>query len=356
MQAVEPAATELGGTKPACEALGVSRASYYRYRAPKRERPPRPKPPRALSEQERQVVLDTLNDDRFVDQAPAQVYSALLDQRVYLCSVRTMYRILEVNGQVKERRNQLRHPTYAKPELLATAPNQLWSWDITKLKGPVKWTYFYLYVVLDVFSRYVVAWLLAEQESSRLAKQLLEQAFENENIKPGDLTLHADRGSSMKSHTLAQMLADLGVTKTHSRPHVPDDNPFSESQFKTMKYRPEFPKRFGSMADGLAFTRPFFHWYNHEHHHSALGFLTPAQVHYGLADDVLAHRREVLERAFHEHPERFPSGLPRPTSPPREVWINPPPATNEEEAPSSQVTIKQLTPSSSEPLIQVASK
>jgi putative transposase len=356
MQAVEPAATELGGTKAACEALGVSRASYYRYRAPRRERPPRPKPPRSLSGQERQVVLDTLNDERFVDRPPAQVFATLLDQHVYLCSVRTMYRILEVNDQVKERRNQLRHPNYAKPELLATAPNQLWSWDITKLKGPVKWSYFYLYVVLDVFSRYVVAWLLAEQESSQLAKRLLEQAFENENIQPGDLTLHADRGSSMKSHTLAQLLADLGVTKTHSRPHVPDDNPFSESQFKTMKYRPEFPNRCGSMEDGLAFARPFFHWYNNEHHHSALGFLTPAQVHHGLGDDVLAHRREVLERAFHEHPERFPGGLPRPTTPPREVWINPPATTTEEEQPSSQVTIKTLTKTDSEPLIKVASK
>jgi putative transposase len=213
-----------------------------------------------------------------------------------------------------------------------------------------------LYVVLDVFSRYVVAWLLAEQESSQLAKRLLEQAFENENIQPGDLTLHADRGSSMKSHTLAQLLADLGVTKTHSRPHVPDDNPFSESQFKTMKYRPEFPNRCGSMEDGLAFARPFFHWYNNEHHHSALGFLTPAHVHHGLADEVLAYRRQVLEQAFHEHPERFPGGLPRPTAPPREVWINPPPATNEEEAPSSQVTIKTLTTTDSEPLIKVASK
>lgn len=356
MQAVEPAASELGGTKPACEALGVSRASYYRHRAPKRERPPRPKPPRSLSEQERQMVLDTLNDERFVDQAPAQVYSALLDQHVYLCSVRTMYRILEVNDQVKERRNQLRHPNYAKPELLATAPNQLWSWDITKLKGPVKWSYFYLYVVLDVFSRYVVAWLLAEQESSQLAKRLLEQAFENENIKPGDLTLHADRGSSMKSHTLAQLLADLGVTKTHSRPHVPDDNPFSESQFKTMKYRPEFPNRCGSLEDGLAFARPFFRWYNNEHHHSALGFLTPAQVHHGLADEVLEHRRQVLERAFREHPERFPGGLPRPATPPREVWINPPTATNEEEQPSSQIAIKTLTTTDNEPLIKVASK
>jgi putative transposase len=365
MHAVGEAAGELGGVRPACEALGASRATYYRHREPAGRLPrQRPRPPRALSDAERQHVLDELNSERFVDQPPAQVHAALLDESIYLCSPRTMYRILEQNDQVKERRNQLRHPQYSKPELLATAPNQVWSWDITKLLGPQKWTYFYLYVILDIFSRYVVGWLLAHCESSALAKRLIADSCAKQGVQPGQLTVHADRGTSMKSKTVAQLLADLGVTKTHSRPHVSNDNPFSESQFKTMKYRPDFPDRFGSHSDGLAFCRPFFSWYNTEHHHSGLAFLTPAQVHYGHAERILRERQAVLTRAYQQHPERFPRGAPRVASLPSAVWINPP-ATVEQNLPEAQqldlgpppsgVITKSITRAHLEPLTEAIS-
>ena len=236
-----------------------------------------------------------------------------------------MYRILESYKEVKERRNQLRHPNYTKPELLATGPNQLWSWDITKLKGPVKWTYYYLYTILDVFSRYVPGWLIAECESAALAKQLIAESCKKQHIQPDKLTLHADRGSAMISKSVAHLLADLGVTKTHSRPHVSNDNPYSESQFKTMKYRPGFPERFGSIQDARAWARPFFQWYNSEHHHSGLGLLTPVTVHYGQAQAVLEQRQKVLQAAHAAHPERFVRGEPKPPSLPTEVWINKPP-------------------------------
>jgi putative transposase len=323
MASVDQAAGELGGRKPACEALGIPRATYYRSRRPA---PPRvrPRPPRALGDEERQRVLDTLNSERFVDQPPAEVHATLLDEGTYLCSTRTMYRILDSSEQVRERRDQLRHPNYEKPELLATGPNQVWSWDITKLKGPVTWSYFQLYVILDIFSRYVVGWLLATGESATLAKRLIAETCVKERIVPGQLTVHADRGPSMRSKTVAQFLADLSIMKTHSRPHVSNDNPFSESQFKTMKYCPEFPDRFGSLEDALAFCRRFFDWYNTRHHHSALGFLTPAQVHHGLAGGALAHRAVVLASAHAAHPERFPNGAPRVATPSSAVWINPP--------------------------------
>jgi putative transposase len=324
MATVDKAAGELGSKKAACEALGVPRATYYRSQKPSSPARRRPRPPRALDDAERARVLETLNSERFVDQPPAQVHATLLDEGTYLCSARTMHRILQANEQVRERRDQLRHPKHAKPELVATAPNQVWSWDITKLLGPVKWSYFYLYVILDIYSRYVVGWLLANRESATLAKRLIEETCKKEGIEPGCLTLHADRGASMKSKTLAQLLADLAVTKTHSRPHVSNDNPFSESQFKTMKYRPEFPDRFGSQEHGLSFCRSYFDWYNTCHHHSGLGFLTPAQVHHGLAEGALAHRQSVLARAHATHPERFPHGVPRVARPAREVWINPP--------------------------------
>jgi putative transposase len=235
-----------------------------------------------------------------------------------------MYRILAEHGAVKERRDQLRHPAYAKPELLATRPNEVWSWDITKLLGPAKWTYFYLYVILDIYSRFVVGWMLAERESARLARRLIEQTIAKQQIAPGQLTVHADRGSSMKSGLVAQMLADLGVTKTHSRPHVSNDNPFSESQFKTMKYRPQFPERFGSFHDAHAFCRQFFGWYNTEHRHSGIGLYTPEAVHSGRAVDLQKSRRQVLFAAFRAHPERFVRGAPTPPTLPGAVWINPP--------------------------------
>jgi putative transposase len=337
MEAVEGVALELG-TAPACRALGLSRASLYRKRtgiaAPPRARPG---PPRTLAPSERQSVLDTLHSERFVDQAPAQVHAALLDEGQYLCSPRTMYRILDSADEVKERRDQVRRPHFVRPELLAIAPNQVWSWDITKLMGPAKWTYFYLYVILDIFSRYVVGWMVAHRESAALAERLIGETCEKQKIKPGQLTLHADRGSSMTSKPVAFLLADLGVVKTHSRPHVSNDNPFSESQFKTMKYRPEFPDRFGSAQDSRAFGHVFFPWYNDEHHHSGLGFLTPAVVHYGLADAVRQKRKEVLEAAFSVHPERFVKGSSEPAALPQAVWINPPEKTAFHDA--SQSTI-----------------
>jgi putative transposase len=269
-------------------------------------------------------VIETLHSERFMDKAPAQVWATLLDEKTYLCSPRTMYRILAEHGEVRERRNQLRHPNYTKPELLAEAPNQVWSWDITKLLGPVKWTYFYLYVILDIFSRYVVGWMVAHRESAALARRLIETACRNQSIEPGQLTIHADRGASMRSKSLALLLADLGVTKTHSRPHVSNDNPYSESQFKTLKYCPQFPERFGSIQDARAFGGPFFDYYNNEHRHSGIGLMTPAAVHYGMAKQLTAARQETLLAAYRSHPERFVHRPPQPPELPRAAWINPP--------------------------------
>lgn len=312
------------GVSAACQSLGVPRSSFYRARQPKRAPKPRPTPARALKPEEKEQVRQVLNSERFQDCAPRQVYTTLLDEGSYLCSWRTMYRILDEHQEVRERRNQLRHPQYTKPELLATGPNQLWSWDITKLKGPAKWTYYYLYTILDVFSRYGVGWLIAELESASLAKQLIAESCAKQGIEPDQLILHADRGSSMTSKTVALFLADLGVTKTHSRPYVSNDNPYSEAQFKTMKYRPDFPGRFGSIQDARAWARPFFQWYNHEHHHTGLGLMTPVTVHYGQAQAVIEQRRQVLQAAYAAHPERFVRGAPRPPSLPTEVWINKP--------------------------------
>jgi putative transposase len=307
-----------------CAALALARATFYRQRSPKPPRPERAPSPRALSPVEKQLVLDTLHEPRFVDLAPTEVYATLLDEGRYLCSERTMYRILDANHEVRERSDQLRHPGYVKPELLATAPNQLWSWDITKLLGPAKWTYFYLYVILDVFSRYVVGWMVAENESAALAERLIEETYERRSIQPGQLTLHADRGSSMRCKPVALLLADLGVTKTHSRPHVSDDNPYSEAQFKTLKYRPEFPERFGALEDARGFCRTFFPWYNVEHHHSGLGLFTPHDVDYGLAANRREQRAVVLAAAHRAHPERFPHGVPTPAPLPTAAWINKP--------------------------------
>jgi len=320
------------GTARACDVLGASRASFYRWRHPPQEHEPRPSPPRALNTEARREVLVTLNSEEFSDKAPAEVYATLLDRQVYLCSIRTMYRLLEDNGEVRERRDQLRHPAYKKPELLATGPNQVWSWDITKLLGPVKWTYYYLYVILDIFSRYVVGWLVAERESAALAKKLITETVEKQGIKPGQLAIHADRGPSMTSKPLALLLSDLTITKSHSRPHVSDDNPFSEAQFKTLKYRPEFPERFGSLEDARAFGRVFFDWYNHEHRHWGIALLTPSVVHHGQAAELLEARAEALGRAYGAHPERFVNGPPQPLELPPAVWINPPTSTKGTEA------------------------
>ena len=247
----------------------------------------------------------------------------------YLCSPRTMYRFLAAeHGSVKERRRQVQRPTYSKPELLATTPNQVWSWDITKLKGPAKWTCFYLYVIMDIFSRYVVGWMVAHREQKALAKRLIKQSCLKQEIEPGQLTLHADRGSSMKSNVVAQLLADLGVTKTHSRPHVSNDNPYSESQFRTLKYCPQFPQRFSSIQDCRAFCQDFFSWYNKEHRHSGIALMTPEQVHYGMADEISHRRASVLASAFEKHPNRFKNKIPVPDTLPKAVWINPPSTEN----------------------------
>jgi len=325
MIACRELSTEVG-TVAACRSLDIARPTYYRRLEPKIEETPapRPAPPRILSVIERQAVLDVLHTDRFVDKAPTEVYATLLDEGTYHCSVRTMYRILDEAGEIRERRNQARHPQYKAPELLATAPNQVWSWDITKLLGPVKWTYFCLYVILDIFSRLVVGWMIATHESSILAKRLIAQTCAKQNVLPGQLTIHADRGPSMKSKPVALLLADLGVTKSHSRPHVSDDNPYSESQFKTLKYRPGFPDRFGSIQDARAFCQEFFAWYNGEHRHAGIGLMTPEMVHYGKAELVTSQRQIVLAAAFDAHPERFVRGMPEPPELPEAAWINKP--------------------------------
>ena len=325
MAAAEELAGRIGQTAGACRSIGVSRATLYRGRRPRVEPTgSRPKPHRALSLAERERVIDVLHSERFVDKAPAQVWATLLDEKTYLCSRRTMYRILAESEEVRERRNQLRHPNYTKPELLAEAPNQVWSWDITKLLGPVKWTYFYLYVILDIFSRLVAGWMVAHRESAALARRLIEATCRKQAIEPGQLTIHADRGGSMRSKSLALLLADLGVTKTHSRPHVSNDNPYSESQFKTLKYCPQFPGRFGSIQDARAFGGKFFDYYNNEHRHSGIGLMTPAAVHYGMAEQLVATRQETLLAAYRSHPERFVHKPPQPPELPRAAWINPP--------------------------------
>lgn len=322
------------GVAEACRVLGVPRSSHYRARQTSEAAPPappeRPAPAQTLSAEERTVVREVLNSARFQDCAPREVYATLLDEAIYLCSWRTMYRILAAAGEVRERRDQVRRPTYTKPELLATRPRELWSWDITKLKGPTTWTYYYLYVILDVFSRYVVGWMITERESAELAEVFIAETCAKEGVCPNQLTLHADRGSAMTAKSVAQLLADLGVTKTHSRPHVSNDNPYSEAQFKTLKYRPGFPAQFGSLADARAWARPFFHWYNHDHHHSGIGLLTPATVHSGQAVETIAARQQVLLAACQAHPERFVRGTPRPPSLPTAVWINPPTAPKPE--------------------------
>ena len=321
------------GVSTACQAFDVSRASVYRARrVVEPELQPLPEPAtsvRALSQTEKAEVRQMLNSQRFQDSAPRQVYATLLDEGQYLCSWRTMYRILDANDEVCERRNQLCHPNYVKPELLATKPNELWSWDITKLLGPAKWTYYYLYVILDVFSRFVVGWMIAERESASLAKELIAETCARQGIQPDQLTVHADRGSSMTSKPVAFLLADLGVTKTHSRPHVSNDNPYSEAQFKTLKYRPDYPARFGCQPDARSWAKDFFDWYDYEHHHTALGLLTPADVHYGRAQAVIQQRQQVLQAAYQKNPERFVKGLPKPLQLPEAVWINPPKAMAE---------------------------
>ncbi len=312
------------GLTTVCAVLQVSRSSVYRARQPKPTPTPKAEPVRTLSEVERDTVHQTLNSERFADQAPREVYATLLDEGTYLCSPRTMYRVLDEHAEVRERRDQLRHPAYAKPELLATGPNQVWSWDITKLLGPTKWTYYYLYVMLDIFSRYVVGWLIAERESGTLAELLIAEACAKQQIARDQLTIHADNGGPMIAKPVTLLMTDLGVQPSHSRPHVSNDNPFSEAQFKTMKYQPDYPDRFGSLVDARTWAQAFFPWYNTEHHHSGIGFMTPAAVHSGAAARLFTERQQTLTAAYAAHPERFVKGPPRPPALPTAAWINPP--------------------------------
>jgi putative transposase len=312
--------------KRSCKAFAVPRATYYRLKNDhQKEKKDARKSPLALSEEECNAVLSTLYSDRFVDKSPGEVYNILLDENVYICSERTMYRLLQAKNETRDRRHKrgARHH-YKKPELLATGPNQVWSWDITKLKGPRKWSYFYLYVILDIYSRYIVGWIVADRESSELAKKLFEQTCKKQQIKPDQLTVHADRGAAMKSKPVAFLLADLGVTKTHNRPYTSNDNPFSESQFKTLKYCPEFPESFGCIEDAQSFLRGFVSWYNNEHRHSGINRLTPESLHYGKAEEVLKHRNRVLAEAFARTPKRFKNKMPDAGEVPTEVWINKP--------------------------------
>jgi len=319
--------TPVIGTRSACRALGAAPATVYRRRRLPAPRParPRPTPARALSEAERERVLEVLHCQRFVDCSPAQVWATLLDEDAYLCSQRTMYRLLEAkHGGVRERRDQLTHPAYQRPELLAERPNELWSWDISKLLGPAKWTYFYLYVILDVFSRYGVGWTVQHRESGPVAEALIAQAVEQQRIERGSLTVHADRGGPMRSKPVAFLLADLGLTKTHSRPYTSTDNPYSEAHFKTLKYRPEFPDRFDSIEHAREFCRGFFHYYNDEHRHSGIGLMTPAAVHYGRAERIHVERARVLQTAYARNPDRFVRRPPVPPALPTAAWINKP--------------------------------
>jgi putative transposase len=316
------------GVTAACAAMGRPRATHYRWH---RKSPPPAKPdrvpapqPRALDEVERKEVLRVLHEPDHVDEAPATVYAKLLDDGVYLASTSTMYRILQAAGEVSERRRQATHPAHVKPELVAAGPNTVWSWDITKLLGPAKWTWFYLYVIIDIYSRYIPGWMLARAERAHLAERLLADTIGQQGVARGQLTIHADRGASMASKPVALLLGDLGVTKSHSRPHVSNDNPYSESQFKTLKYRPEFPQRFGSFEDAHSFCVAFFSWYNDQHRHSGIGYHTPADVHYGRAETIQAQRATVLDAAYQAHPERFVRKPPTPPQLPQMAWINKP--------------------------------
>ena len=320
--AVEP----LLGTKAACSAVGRSRATHYRRASPARviPRTGRPAPANKLTGAEASQVLAVLRSPRFADSSPAQVYFTLLDEGIYLASESSFYRILRAAGEVRERRRQASHPAKKKPELMAAKPLVVWSWDITKLKGPQRGDYYDCYVVLDIFSRYVVAWCVAPSESGELAKELIADAIARHQVPPGQLTIHADRGSSMTSNPVTGLYTFLGIRRSHSRPHVSNDNCYSEAQFKTLKYCPAFPGRFGSIQDARAFCEAFFNYYNHEHRHSGIGYHTPASVHYATATEIRAQRAETLQAAYAASPERFRHRRPEPPQLPTMAWINEP--------------------------------
>jgi putative transposase len=338
MVAIE-AVTATGETAALCHSVGLARATLYRRQQPARVSAPTPRAPssRALVPAERQAVLDVLHSERFVDQSPAEVQATLLEEQTYLCSTRTMYRILDAAQEVRERRDQARHPAYAKPELVASAPNQIWSWDITKLKGPIPYLYYSLYVILDLFSRYVVGWMVAAHENARLAQRLIDATCRKQGIGPNQLTIHADRGAPMRSKLVAELFSDLSIDASHSRPRVSNDNPFSEAQFRTFKYRPEFPDRFGAIEHARSVSRDLFAWYNDAHHHSGLSYLTPADVHYGRATATLAVRHRTRVAAYTAHPERFVQGPPRLETLPHAVWINPPTKSTAQDAPGTTI-------------------
>lgn len=330
---METAADELAplvGRKKACEAVGLPRSSWYRRHA---KTPPPAKPatvsagrrqPRQLSDAEREELNGVLHEERFVDLAPAEIYATLLDEGRYVASISTMYRELHRrHGCVPERRRQATHPAHAKPELCAKAPNELWSWDVSKLRGPGRWEWFFLYWILDVYSRYAVGWCISEHETAKVSEQLITDTIGAQRPDPTRLTIHADRGAQQTAKPVAQLYADLGITRSHSRPRVSNDNPYSEAGFKTLKYRPDFPKRFDSLEEAVAHGNRFFDWYNFNHHHWGLALLTPAQVHFGQADTVIDHRQSVLDAAHAAHPERF-AQRPTATRPPAEAWINRP--------------------------------
>ena len=331
--------TPIVGARAACAAVGRSRASHYRahpvgpvVQGPAPARPPARPQPRAFTAAERAQVLDVLHSPRFVDAAPETVYATLLDEGVYLCSTSTMYRLLRERGETGDRRRHASHPAHLKPELVADAPNRVWSWDITKLRGPVKWTWYYLYVIIDIYSRYVPGWMVASRESAILAERMFAETIAKQHIEPDQLTIHADRGSSMTSKPVALLLADLGITKSHSRPHVSNDNPYSESQYRTLKYRPNFPERFACIEEARVFCADFFPWYNHDHRHSGIGLHTPADVHYGRAEAIRTARAGVLDLAYAAHPERFVRKPPEPPALPEAAWINKPPRDDHPQA------------------------
>ena len=334
MSSVQELSIEVGQRR-ACQVLGMPRSSFYRTRQPKPPSSRPPKPSRSLSQEEEKEVLSVLHEPRFVDHSPATIWATLLDESRYYCSVRTMYRILHKHQEVKERRNQLRHPKYQKPELLAEKPNEVWTWDITELRGPAKHERFYLYVILDLFSRYVVGWMVAQEQSSRLAKQLITQSVDRQQILPEQLTIHSDRGSAMTAKPTVCLLADLGIIKSVSRPYCSNDNPFIESHFRTLKYRPQFPSRFGSLVDARQFCTTFFTWYNQEHRHSGIGWMTPHTVHFELTEPVRRTRQSALDEAYNKNKNRFVNRQPKAPEAPPEVWINPPEKKAAEETPSA---------------------
>jgi putative transposase len=316
----------LVGVKKACELLGRVRSTFYRRKNPPASTAPalRPSPPNALSQPERAAVLRLLNEPAHCDLAIDQVYARTLDEGIYLCSPATMHRLLASSGASSDRRAQRTHPAKKRPELLAMGPNEIWSWDITKLRGPTRGLFYDLYVILDIFSRYVLNWLVAAHEDAELAKEFIEDAILTQGITRDTLTIHADRGGAMRSKPVSQLMVDLGVTRSHSRPHVSNDNPFSEAAFKTLKYCPTFPSRFGCLEDARVFSEEFFTFYNHEHRHSGIGLHTPASVHYGTHLEIREQRQVTLNAAYDANPIRFRRLAPSAPSIPELVWINPP--------------------------------